>query len=69
MHRLLARDDRELLGATMAMDEAQTRHLAILRVGQAVVYAEGDDHPCLLKIDDFKTRGRLRTPRPRRCRS
>lgn len=62
VHRLLARDDRELLGATMAMDEAQTRHLAILRVGQAVVYAEGDDHPCLLKIDDFKARGRLRSP-------
>ena len=54
VHRLLAGDDRELLAATMNMDEAQSRYLSTLRAGQAVIYAEGADHPYLLGMENFK---------------
>jgi hypothetical protein len=56
VHRLLAGDDREVLAATMNMDEAQSRYLTTLRVGQAVLYAEGADHPYLLGMENFKAR-------------
>jgi len=54
VHRLLAGDDREVLAATMNMSEAQSRYLTTLKPGQAVVHAEGADHPYLLYMDDFK---------------
>lgn len=56
VHRLLAGDDREVLSATMNMDEAQSRYLTTLRTGQAVIYAEGADHPYLLGMENFKAR-------------
>jgi hypothetical protein len=56
VHRLLAGDDREVLAATMNMDDAQSRHLTTLRAGQAVIYAEGADHPYLLGMENFKAR-------------
>lgn len=54
VHRLLAGDDREVLAATMNMNEAQSRYLTTLKPGQAVVHAEGADHPYLLYMDNFK---------------
>lgn len=62
VQRLPARDDRDLLGATMNMDEPQIRQIATLCPGEAIAYAEGDDHPYLLKIDDFKKRKKLGQP-------
>jgi hypothetical protein len=62
IHRLLAKDDRELVGTTMNMDENQLSHLTILRAGEAVVYAEGEDHPLLLRVDNYKDKLRLETP-------
>ncbi|HRW46791.1 MAG TPA: DUF87 domain-containing protein [Caldilinea sp.] len=56
VHRLLAGDDREVLAATMNMDDAQSRYLTTLRAGQAVLYAEGADHPYLLGMENFKAR-------------
>jgi hypothetical protein len=41
VHRLGAEDDRRAVGATMNLSEAQMRALATLRVGEAVVHAEG----------------------------
>lgn len=63
IHRMLAQDDREVLGTAMNMDESQIRALATLMPGQAVIYAEGEDHPLLVKIDDFKQDHHLETPR------
>jgi len=56
VHRLLAGDDREVLAATMNMEESQSRYLTTLRAGQAVIYAEGADHPYLLGMENFKAR-------------
>jgi hypothetical protein len=62
VHRLLAQDDRQALGESMNMTEEQMKRLATLSPGQVVVFAEGDDHPLLLKIDNFKEIHHLRTP-------
>jgi len=50
LHRLVSKDDRETLGATMNMDETQQKYITALKVGQGVVYTEGDDKPLLLNI-------------------
>ena len=55
MHRLVARDDREVVGASMNMTAAQVRSLATLPRGRAAVFAEGDDAPFLVQITDSKT--------------
>lgn len=63
MHRIVAEDDREVMGGTMNLDERQQRHVSTLRTGQAVVYAEGADKPFLVKVYNFKggnIKGRLR---------
>jgi len=56
IHRLVAQDDREIVGGTMNMDETQVRFLATLQAGRAVVYAEGVDHPYLVQVENHKER-------------
>ena len=53
-HRVVALDDRATLAGAMAMNEQQAQALAILRVGQAAVFAEGDDGPLLVEIEEVK---------------
>lgn len=50
VHRTLSQDDRDLIGATMTLNDAQNRELPLLRTGQAVVHREGLDKPFLLQI-------------------
>ena len=52
IHRLVAEDDRKLIGSTMNFDETQMRYLTTLRpvYGEAVAYAEGMQKPVLLRI-------------------
>lgn len=50
IHRLLAEDDRTTLAGTMNMSEAQSCFLTTLLPGQAAVFAEGNDHPYLVKM-------------------
>lgn len=50
-HRTVARDDREALAATMAMDDERSLALATLTKGQAGVFAEGDDAPLLIAVE------------------
>jgi len=69
VHRLLAQDDRELVGSAMNMNEAQTRRLSTLGQGQAVVYAEGEDHPLLVHVENFKAQRRLEIPLDSELRS
>ncbi|HOI38240.1 MAG TPA: hypothetical protein PLF11_12755, partial [Bacillota bacterium] len=52
IHRLVAGDDRDLVGRTMNLTAPQERHLAALPSGQAVVYAEGRDASYLVQIPD-----------------
>jgi hypothetical protein len=55
VHRMLALDDRELLGTTMNMNEAQMTHISVLSPGIAVVYAEGADHPYMLQMTNIRS--------------
>lgn len=54
VHRIVAEDDRDVMGGTMNLDEAQKRHVTTLRTGQALIYAEGADRPYLAEIYNFK---------------
>ena len=42
VHRLLAVDDRENVGGTMGLDDAQIADLSLLRTGECVVSQDGD---------------------------
>jgi len=54
IHRLLAKDDRDLVATTMNMDEKQSKVFSVLKRGEAVIYSENDDHPCHIKMENFK---------------
>lgn len=50
VHRLVAEDDRRLVGNSMNLDEAQTRALALLRVGEAVAFTDGLNKAALVRV-------------------
>jgi Helicase HerA, central domain len=50
VHRLPAADDRESVGATINLDEAQSRFIVSLRRGEAAAFADGMDRPVLVRI-------------------
>src|SRR5262245_39277611 len=50
VHRLPARDDRELVGAAMNLDEAQSRQVVSLAPGVAAVFADGMDRPVRVRV-------------------
>ena len=50
LHRLVANDDRELVGGSAGLSEAQQEHLVRLERGQAVVFQEPMDRPVLAKV-------------------
>ncbi len=63
MHRVVAEDDRDVMGGAMNLDEDQKRYVTALRTGQAAVYAEGADKPYLIEVYNFKganVKGRVR---------
>jgi hypothetical protein len=49
-HRIVSADDREALGAAMAMEPGQGRALVTLGVGEAIVFGAGDDSPLLVRV-------------------
>jgi hypothetical protein len=54
-HRIVARDDRELMGGAMAMSARQAEALSSLPRGQAAIFAgETDDAPFLVAITPAK---------------
>ena len=63
VHRLPAADDREAVGATMNMTDAQSRYLVTLPPGQAAVFTDGMDFPVLAVMPDG-TRREAATARP-----
>jgi hypothetical protein len=48
LHRLPAEDDRQAVGATMNLSEAQSRHVVTLPPGRAAVFTDGMDRPLRL---------------------
>ncbi|MBE1490624.1 ATP-binding protein [Plantactinospora soyae] len=62
MHRLPAQDDREAVGATVNLTEAQSEYLVTLRPGTGAVFTDGMDHPLLVVVPDGTDRERSDTP-------
>jgi hypothetical protein len=56
MHRILAQDDRDVLGGSMNLHGPQRDYGGLLRVGEALVFAEGMEAPCLVRIPAGKDR-------------
>src|SRR5437667_6802315 len=50
MHRLPAADDRDLAGAAMNLDGAQSRQVVSLEPGVAAVFADGMDRPIRVRV-------------------
>jgi hypothetical protein len=50
VHRVVARDDRETLGAAMQANPQQSAHFGVLGAGEAVVFAEGMSSPALVSV-------------------
>ena len=51
VHRIFAQDDKDAIGNTMALSEDQKRYLSSLRVGRAIIYAEGYDQAVQTMIE------------------
>lgn len=60
MHRLTAREDREVLGAAMNLNDRQSRFATTLAQGQAIVFREGQSEPALVHIDAVPARDEQR---------
>ncbi|MFI9554335.1 ATP-binding protein [Nonomuraea endophytica] len=58
VHRLPAADDRDVVGATMNLSDAQSAYLVTLPPGEAAVFADGMDHPLLVRMPDGTARER-----------
>ncbi len=56
VHRLPAADDRDTVGATMNLTDAQSRYLVTLPPGQAGVFTDGMDYPVLAVMPDGTAR-------------
>lgn len=54
VHRVVAEDDRSVLAGAMAMSAEQKAGLAVLSVGEAVLFEEGEDAPLLVAIPRAK---------------
>lgn len=50
MHRLTAKEDRDVLGAAMNFNEHQSQFATTLSQGQAIIFREGLSEPALVKI-------------------
>lgn len=50
VHRLPAKDDRELVGATMNLDAEQSRQVVAFPPGMAAVFADGMDRPVRIQV-------------------
>lgn len=54
LHRVVAQDDRDIVGTSMNLEDDQSRFVVALSPGDAVVHAEGMDTPFLIKVFDYK---------------
>ena len=51
IHRIFARDDKEVVGDTMLMNDKQKEYLSSLDVGDAIIFTEHTDNPVNVHID------------------
>ncbi|MEV0406479.1 ATP-binding protein [Actinoallomurus sp. NPDC050550] len=61
VHRLPAKDDRDAVGATMNITDAQSQFLVTLRPGEGAVFSDGMDYPHLVRMPDGTATENTRT--------
>ena len=54
VHKIFARDDKEAIGNTMALEDEQKSFLSYLEVGRAIVSSQNFPKPIQVKIDQLK---------------
>lgn len=54
LHRITARDDRDVMGDAMSMTEEQKKMVPRLRVGDAIFHTQDQDKPIWIKIPALK---------------
>lgn len=54
VHRTVELEDRNVIGGALKLNDEQIEHLATLNVGEAVVYAEGEDGAFLVMVPPAK---------------
>jgi len=55
MHRVVARDDRDLMGDTMNLNERQNKFISIMGKGEAAVFSEGFNEPFLVMVSHYQS--------------
>jgi hypothetical protein len=55
MHRIVAKDDRNLMGDTMNLNEQQNKFISIMAKGEAAVFSEGFNEPFLVMVSHYKS--------------
>lgn len=50
MHRMVSKEDRDIMGDTMNLDSLQKRSVLSLGVGDAILFREGLDRPMMIKV-------------------
>ncbi len=53
-HRIVAEDERDVLGGSMNLKDEQKRFISSLDKGLVAVYGEGMDNSFLVKVENFK---------------
>jgi hypothetical protein len=53
MHRIVSKDDRDLIGHTMNLNEQQNKFISILERGKAAVFSEGFSEPFLVIVPRY----------------
>lgn len=53
MHRIVAKDDRDLMGHTMNLNESQNKFVSIMDKGDAVAFSEGFHEPFLIRVPHY----------------
>jgi hypothetical protein len=63
MHRIVAKDDRDLMGNTMNLNEQQNRFISIMNKGEATVFSEGINEPFLVRIPHYLSSAKVVNPK------
>lgn len=63
MHRIVAKDDRDLMGHTMNLNEKQNKFISIMDKGEAAVFSEGFSEPFLVRVPYYLSSVKMINPK------
>ncbi len=63
IHRTVAGDDRRVIEQAINLENKKSNILALLTVGKAVVFSEGDDRPIMVAVDNRKKERKFPYPK------